>query len=215
MLIPDAVRTRRDVPATVPVLVNDRDPDGDRMQVGIVEPLPPALEVRLDGDDLIVTARAGASPLTPFGYTVDDGRGHRVRGSVLVVLIDDATPNRPPVANADSHTVVAGTSTTIDVLANDIDPDGDRPVLVSVSHQPPQDGAVQGGSPQVRGNQVVYSAGTIASDGDVALDRFTYKINDGNGHEATGQVTVRVLRKRSTRHHSPATTRRPPRWTSR
>ena len=113
------------------MLANDRDPDGDRMRVGIVEPLPPGIEVTVSGDELEVIARAGARRLTPFTYTVDDGHGHAVRGSVLVVPIADVEPNRPPIANADTATAVAGTSTTIDVLANDIDPDGD-PMFVTV-----------------------------------------------------------------------------------
>ncbi len=51
---------------------------------------------------------------------------------MLVVLIGDVEPNRPPIANADNATAVAGTERTIDVLANDSDPDGDPVVLVSV-----------------------------------------------------------------------------------
>jgi hypothetical protein len=188
-LQPDAVRTRRDVPARVPVLLNDRDPDGDRMSVGVVEPLPPGLDVRVVGTELEVVARAGVQRLTPFTYTVDDGRDHTVRGSVLVVLIDDVEPNRPPIANADSHTAVVGTSTLIDVLANDIDPDNDTMFLIDVDHP---EGA-GGGSVERRGNRVAYVAGDIGSVDDAVLDRFTYTVTDGNGHNAVGQVTVRVL----------------------
>ena len=84
------------------------------------------------GDEIQVVVRAGAARLSPFQYEVDDGHGHQVRGSVLVVLIGDVEPNRAPIANADNATAVTGTERTIDVLANDSDPDGDPVVLVSV-----------------------------------------------------------------------------------
>ena len=122
---PDAVRARRDVPTTVPVLVNDVDPDGDDLTLSIVEPLPPGLDVAVTGIELTVTARAGADELLPFQYEIDDGRGGTARGAVLVDVIDEREPNRPPVLTADTDTVVVGDSVSIDVLANDVDPDGD------------------------------------------------------------------------------------------
>ncbi len=75
---PDAVRTRRDVRTTVPVLVNDVDPDGDDLTLSIVEPLPPGLDVAVTGLEVTVTVRAGADELLPFQYEIDDGRGERL-----------------------------------------------------------------------------------------------------------------------------------------
>ncbi len=129
---PDALRVRRDVESFVNVLANDHDPDGDRMMIDVVRPLPPGLEVSVQGEELKVVVRAGAARLLPFEYTVDDGINDPVRGSVLVVLISDVEPNRPPIANGDNATAVAGTQKLIDVLANDSDPDGDPVILASV-----------------------------------------------------------------------------------
>lgn len=190
ILRPDAVRVRRDVPAPLPVLANDRDPDGDRMFVSVVEPLPPGIDVRLDGTALVITARAGAADLSPFAYRVDDGHGNVVLGSVLVALIGDQEPNRPPVANADSATVVVGTSRQIDVLANDTDPDGDPLFLVSAGRA---GGATSAGDIRVEGGLVSYTPAPVDSGVDAAVDRFTYVVSDGNGHEVVGDVTVRVL----------------------
>jgi large repetitive protein len=187
---PDAIRVRRDVPATLAVLANDRDPDGDRMFVSIVEPLPPGIDVRLDGNDLVITARAGAADLVPFAYRVDDGRGHQVLGSVLVALIGDDEPNRPPVANADTATVVVGTSRRIDVLANDTDPDGDALFLVAVRREA---ATTPGGDIRIEGDVVSYTPAAIVTDVDAVVDRFKYLVSDGNGHEVEGEVTVRVL----------------------
>ena len=70
--------------------------------------------------------------LAPFAYTVDDGNGHVVRGSVLVGVIDDVEPNRPPVVTADTDKVVVGQSVILDVTSNDIDPDGDPLTVIDV-----------------------------------------------------------------------------------
>ena len=187
---PDAARVRRDIATTLPVLANDRDPDGDRLSLGLIEPLPPGLEVRVEGNELEVIARAGAARLSPFAYTVDDGRGHVVAGSVLIALIGELEPNRPPIANADAASAVVGTAQLIDVLANDSDPDGDRLILVAVERttETPNAGAIQ-----VQGSSVQYTAAPIVTDDDIAIDRFTYTITDGNGNDAVGEVSVRVL----------------------
>ena len=140
---PDAVRLRRNVETPLPVLVNDSDPDGDPMVLTVVEPLPPGLEVAVEGAQLAVVARAGAALLAPFEYDVDDGHGHVVRGSVLVEIIDDVEPNRPPVVTADTDKVVVGQSVIIEVTANDVDPDGDPLTVVSVT-QPENDSRASG-----------------------------------------------------------------------
>jgi hypothetical protein len=186
---PDAVRVRRDVPTTLAVLANDRDPDGDRMFLSVVEPLPPGLDVSVDGIDLAITARAGAADLSPFAYRVDDGRGGQAIGNVLVALIGDEEPNRPPVANADTASVVVGTTRRIDVLANDTDPDGDPLFLVAVR----RDGSVTAGDVRIEGDLVSYTPMPVDADVDAVVDRFRYVVSDGNGHEVEGDVTVRVL----------------------
>src|SRR5690606_25330722 len=122
------------------VLVNDTDPDGDALTLSVAE-LPEGLDVEVEGEQLAITARAGAAPLLPFEYIVDDGHGHTVRGSVLVGVIDDVEPNRPPVVTADSDKVVLDESVVIEVTANDVDPDGDPLTVVDVTQ--PEDGLGQ------------------------------------------------------------------------
>src|SRR5688572_20528185 len=139
---PDALRVRRDVSGYIPVLANDVDPDGDDLRIEVIRPEPPGLDLTVRGDEIQVVVRAGAARFSPFQYEVDDGHGHRVRGSVLVVLIGDVEPNRAPIANADNATAVTGTERTIDVLANDRDPDGDPVVLTTVEQRAAGTGAL-------------------------------------------------------------------------
>ena len=186
---PDALRLRRNVESPLPVLANDVDPDGDGLTLGVVEPLPEGIEVVADGEQLAVVARAGAPSLVPFEYEVDDGHGNVVRGPVLVAVIDEVEPNRPPVVTADTDKVVVGQSVILDVTANDVDPDGDPLTIVSVT-QPDDDS----------GEAVVFSTGEIQfspapldDEGGQASARFTYTVTDGNGHEVAGDVNVTVL----------------------
>jgi hypothetical protein len=181
---PDAVRVRRNVPRVLPILANDVDPDGDRLTPTVVEPVPPGLEVTVDGEQLSIVARAGSAPLVPFSYELDDGHGGVARGSVLV-HVEDATGNRPPVVNPDAGSVVVGNTVALDVLANDVDPDGDR-LIVTAVEQP-----ASGGRAVVRGDRVQFvPSGSVPPDAPVV---FEYTVSDGAGHEVSGEISVRVL----------------------
>lgn len=91
--------------------------------------------------------------------------------------------NQPPTARDDLGFVAAGNSTTIVVLGNDTDPDGDA--LQIASYTQGTKGSV-GPNPQ---QQMVY----LANFGSSGKDYFTYTITDGFGHEATATVTVSIL----------------------
>ncbi len=184
---PDSVRTRRNNQATVLVLVNDSDPDGDPLTLSVPAPLPDGLAVEVQGDQLAVTPLAGSGDQVTFEYEVDDGQGHQVVGSVLVNVIDENEPNRPPVVTADIETVVVGQTILIDVTANDIDPDLDPLTVVDVS-QPTSGGTARNAG---RG-QIEFTPSAIDEDKESNV-RFTYTVSDGNDHEVAGDVTVTVL----------------------
>ncbi len=97
--------------------------------------------------------------------------------------------NKPPVAQDDSTTVeMNSTDNTIDVLANDSDPDGDALSVTAVS-MPAHGGAASTGS------GVAY---TPAAD-YVGPDSFTYTVSDGRGGSATATVHITVV----TPNHAP------------
>lgn len=189
---PDALRIRRGVDGRLPVLANDVDPDGDRLVLDLVRrTVPDGLDVRPDGNDLVITVNPGAPDLMVFEYTVTDERSEPVTGRVLVSVIPDTDPNRPPVANADTETAVVGEPVLLDVLRNDVDPDDDPITLVSVDQ--PDEGAI--GTVTIRGSQIEYLAGRVDAE-EAVFDRFTYTITDGHTNIGIGEVTVRVLPER-------------------
>jgi hypothetical protein len=91
-------------------------------------------------------------------------------------------PDRPPVAKGDSVQVPQDASArTVDVLANDSDPDHD-PVKVSAVTQPPH-------------GRATFTAGSVRYTPDAGYhggDSFRYTVSDGRGGTDSAQVTVTV-----------------------
>ncbi len=86
-----------------------------------------------------------------------------------------------PVAAADTLTTAIGTAGTVDVLANDSDPDGDPLTLT---------GSTDGAHGTVT---CLFGSCTYTPDeGYSGPDTFTYSISDGRGGTATGTVSVTV-----------------------
>jgi hypothetical protein len=90
--------------------------------------------------------------------------------------------NRPPVANDDSAGTLRNTPVTVNVVANDVDPDNDT--LTVTSATTPAHGTTQ----VVSSGSVKYTPAT----GYVGPDTFNYTINDGHGHTASAKVTITV-----------------------
>ena len=123
-----------------------------------------------------------------------DGRGdfvvgaHREDGAAVAVgraylyLSGEDVVNMPPVAVDDVATTTEGLAVTINVLANDADPDED---LLSIAMV----GSPVNGTAEIVQGQVRYTPGL----GFTGIDDFTYTVSDGNGGEDDGFVTVTVL----------------------
>ncbi|MEI6462476.1 MAG: Ig-like domain-containing protein [bacterium] len=93
-------------------------------------------------------------------------------------------PNANPITQADTATTLAGDPVTIDVLANDSDPDGNTITIANP-------GSPSHGNSVITNNKIVYTP-TTGYYGD---DSLTYTISDGNGGTATGAVTIHVMNK--------------------
>lgn len=98
-------------------------------------------------------------------------------GGVAVMLSNNTLPQ----AIADTATVKRNDSVLIDVIANDIDSDGDTLSLSSVS-------AIFGRVTISQGDMIHYQA----AEEFVGIDTITYAISDGKGGVASTSVTVTV-----------------------
>jgi hypothetical protein len=126
----------------------------------------------------VIAGTPTAAGVFTVTLTVSDPYG----GSSTATFKWTIVANRPPVAGANSVTISKGAVTTITVLSNDSDPDGDPLNVTSVQ-------GMHGGTATVNSN------GTITykpSASFIGIDQFTYTISDGRGGTATGVITITV-----------------------
>ncbi len=162
------------------VLANDSDPDGDTLAITAVGAAAHGTAT-IAGNRINYVPAAGYTGADSFTYTISDGKGGTASATVAITVATTAV-NRPPVAQNDAYTVAQDSSgNSLNVLANDSDPDGDALTITSVS-------AASHGTASISGNRILYTpaAGYSGSDG------FTYSIADGRGGTASATVTINV-----------------------
>lgn len=129
--INDEVTIRPGTRVSIPVMENDIDPDGDALKLlpDRIASNEAALEPSGRGGTIILKAPTteGTYILT---YAIEDTHGATAEG-VLTVVVSAAAPLRAPIARDDYLTeaqILAAKrdgKITVDVRANDADPDGD------------------------------------------------------------------------------------------
>jgi ribosomal protein L27 len=175
----DDATTDEDTPVAISVLANDIDVDGDELTVDAKQPDAGSVTVKKDG-----TVKYSPAPdfagTDAFTYSVSDGTAKPVEAAVTVTV---NPVNDSPVAQGDDA-ATEGSPVTIDVLANDVDPEGD-PL------------SVRAGSAPQHGEIVVNQDGTVTytpNPGFLGTDTFTYNAFDGSASaEAIVTVLVRPL----------------------
>ena len=174
----DSASTNEDVAATINVLANDTDPDGDTLVIRSVGN-PSNGTATISNSSIVYTPNANYSGSDSFSYTVSDRKGGTSAAQVSVTVASVADN---PVANADSSVAAPGATVTIYVLANDSDGDGDAFTVTAVS-------APRSGTASHNGTDVTYKAPASFTGSDA----FTYTITDSTGRTAVGTVTVSAL----------------------
>jgi hypothetical protein len=173
-------------PVTVPVLQNDSDPDGHgalrRGGIAIVSgPHHGTVSVNPLTGQVTYRATGNFDGTDSFTYTVGDIHGARSNPAVVVIQVHH------PLADDDFAIVTAGSSTTIDVLANDSDPDGSQ-------HLVP--GSVHATAFPLHGRVTIdHTTGAIQYTpiaGFVGIDTFQYNLRDDNGAASVLPATVTV-----------------------
>lgn len=133
----------------------------------------------VNGSSVTYAANAGASGIDTFKYVAKYG----LATAESTVTVSVVAPNRVPVAVSDSVQVRRNTSTTIAVLANDSDADGDPLSITSVTRP-------AYGTASISFGKIVFSP----ARNFVGVTSFSYSITDGKGGVATAQVLVKVVR---------------------
>lgn len=175
--VDDTASVTEDGSVTVTVLTNDSDIDGDVLTVAMASTDNGTVVINT-GTTVTYTPEANANGEATFTYTISDGFGGTDTATVTMVIV---AINDAPVANNDLANVSEDSSVIINALANDADIDGDTLIITDATAN---SGTVTIGS---EGN-IVYTP----LPNFVGTAIITYTISDGNGGEATAQITVTV-----------------------
>ena len=125
---------------SLPVLLNDYDPNGDALVIDTVTSIPAALgEIYINADrsQVMVRLAPDASGTTQFDYSISDGRGGQASATVTLNIRPESE-NSPPVQARPTRTNVAtGGQVIVNVLEDWIDPDGDAIFVASATVDAP------------------------------------------------------------------------------
>ena len=147
-------------PLVLDVLDNDSDPDGDRILVTQVGTPSSGEAAVVDGGGAVEftppgspgTADGGPAELA-FNYSIDDGRGGTASATVEVVVIPSTDPAAPIAVDDQVGPVGPGQTVEIDLLTNDLDPDGNPAELDGLVQRP--------GAAQLDGGTLTFTAGPV------------------------------------------------------
>ncbi|MEM9890591.1 MAG: Ig-like domain-containing protein [Actinomycetota bacterium] len=156
------------------VIDNDFDPDGDPLAIIDVNG-----DARLSDDGVVtfpIPDELRDATTLGFTYEISDFRGGTDTAEVRITVAANIEPI-PPVATPDSvGPVEPGTVVTVDVLANDTDPDGEPGSLTVTA---------AGGGATVVGDGVEVTAPDATAD-------VSYTITDTDGLTDTSFITIAV-----------------------
>jgi len=194
----DQVSVYPGVPAVVDVLANDFDPDGDLLAVTSVDLSDaPGVAVEIIGLKLVrLIAPQADTRARNVRYTVSDGAQTDV-GTIVMVPYQSRVTNQDPVAVDDLATVEAGQWLSVNVVENDIDPEGEELKVAKVD-APEYEGRPRGRVFQ-RGGEIRFRPNPDVR-GEVSIP---YEVVDPGEGRAGGHVVVTVV--------DPTDANRPPR----
>ena len=169
---PDSATILEDAVTTnINVLSNDTDPENDSLTIS--EASTNTGSVSVAGSNLAYTPEADFNGQAVINYTLSDGTD--TASGVLNITV---TPvNDSPVANPDTATINEDSSTTVNVVANDTDTEGDSLTITTVS--------ADSGSATIVANQIQYTPQADYNGTAVV----TYTISDG---EAATSATLNI-----------------------
>lgn len=179
----DAATTPLSTAVLIDVRLNDFDQDGDILDI------PTITTAATNGTTTILTngqirylPNSGVAATDIFSYRICDQDALCDEADVNIRIGGTAQNNRPPLPGDDFASTPQGTSVSLPVTDNDVDPDG-SPLVLGAICEPPYGGAITG-----PGNSVIYTP----HPDFIGVVRFCYNICDNIGACAVGfaQVTV-------------------------
>ena len=180
------------MPNLLDVLANDYDPDLDPLTITAVTQ-PEHGTVVFTATGVTYTPATYYFGPDTFTYTIRDPQGATAT-TVVTLTVDRTADDAAPTAGWDLLCVpMNGTGRTLNVLANDLDPESDALTLSLPGETDP-------GYPAHGTLTLVTATGQpdkvryTPAPNYFGLDEFTYSVSDGHGGTATGSVSVLVYK---------------------
>ncbi len=195
--VPHTAFIREQSTQDVDVLSTDIDPSGGVLLVtGVTDPgASTGVRVQvLQQRTLRVTLSRPLAGPVDFHYRLSNGLADTV-GTVTVVQLPPLTVHQPPIAAPDSVSVRVRDVVDIPVLANDVQPDGDKLTLDPTLATPLPSGA---GLLFVSGDHLRYLAPTKPGNYTAA-----YRVSGEDGQWATAEVTIAVRERDAATNNPP------------
>ncbi|MGV8876597.1 MAG: Ig-like domain-containing protein [Rhodoglobus sp.] len=122
----------------VPIPLASSDPDGDSVKLlGQASNPEKGAVISVEADTFVYQAGEYSAGTDTFGYTLIDSLGARASGIITIGISPTVAGARNPVAIIDEVTVKPGLTVSVQVLANDSDPNGSPLSVVSVEPNDP------------------------------------------------------------------------------
>lgn len=175
-------RTFAGTQARIPVELNGIDPEGDSVVLLSLGREPRLGTAKIKDGYILYEAGTDVAGTDTFTYVVQDRLGKRAEGQVRVGIAQRPEANRPPIATPDAIWVRPAKKVAVPVVANDVDPDGDKLSVVDSSVV-----STSVSELSVREGQHVVLAAPKESDTYLV----NYDVTDSTAKD-TGQISVRV-----------------------
>jgi len=174
--VDDAAFIRQDGSASIDVLANDWEADGDEFSfAGMTQPAAGTATWSSVDHMIIYVPNPGFFGVDQFAYSIADFDG---TGTAMVTV----TVNGAPTPQNDSATTSVATAVDVPVLANDTDPESDSLTVAGVGKA-------------AHGSVAINPDSTVRYEPNrhfVGQDSFTYTARDKSGNNREANVTVDV-----------------------
>lgn len=160
------------------------DPDGDSVTLGGLGSSPQLGNATVGPTWIDYTPNQNATGTDSFTYTVEDRQGGRASARVRVAISAAPTLNQNPVAVPDTVLTRPDRMVTVNVLSNDVDPDGDPLAL--------EEGSLETATPELDPQALSSSTIQVHTPSQAGTYLVSYTVSDGRGGSARGTVTVYV-----------------------
>ena len=173
------------------IAANDFDADDglDLSSILIISAPASGTVIVNNGGTVDYTHDGSATTSDLFSYTINDNNGSVSNTGSVAITITASTPtpsNNVPVINNDSFTVTKGSTTQLDLAANDFDAEGGLDISSITIVTAPANGTV-----------TINANGTVDYTHDASAttsDSFTYTIKDNSGAVSdAGDVSITIF----------------------